>query len=49
MEWAEKVLSLLNSDYLQVQFEVLSSRRRQLKLVSFGERAVGLLGELGRQ
>ncbi len=49
VEWAEKVLSLLNSDYLQVQFEVLSSRRRQLKLVSFGERAAGLLGELGRQ
>ncbi len=38
LEWAEKALSLLPDDYLQVKFEVLSARRRQLTLAGFGEK-----------
>ncbi len=49
VEWAEKILSLLPDNYLQVHFQVLSARRRQLELVSFGERFDGLLGEVGNQ
>ena len=46
VEWAEKMLPLFPEDYLQVQFQVLSARRRQLKLVSFGDNFDRLLGEL---
>ncbi|MFQ6122562.1 MAG: tRNA (adenosine(37)-N6)-threonylcarbamoyltransferase complex ATPase subunit type 1 TsaE [Dehalococcoidales bacterium] len=49
VEWAEKILSLLPNDYLQVQFQVLSPRRRQLALVGFGKRFDSLLKELGDQ
>ena len=49
LEWAEKALVLLPNDYLQVQFEVLSARRRQLTLVGFGEKSGSLLRELGDQ
>ncbi len=49
VEWAEKILSLLPDDYLKVQFQVLSVRRRQLTLVDFGGKFTGLLGELNSQ
>ncbi len=49
VEWAEKILSLLPNDYLQVEFQVLSARRRQLVLVGFGERFGSLLEEIGEQ
>jgi len=49
VEWAEKILSLLPDNYLQVQFQVLSARRRQLVLVAFGEKFGNLLKELGEQ
>ena len=49
VEWAEKVLSLLPDDYLIVQFQMLSPRRRQLTLACFGKRYDGLLKELGGQ
>jgi len=49
VEWAEKILSLLPDNYLQVQFQVLSTRRRQLVLVGFGKRFGSLLRELGDQ
>jgi len=49
LEWAEKVLSLLPTDYLQVQFEVLSARKRQLILVGYGKRLSSLVRELGDQ
>ena len=49
LEWAEKVLSLLPNDYLQVQFEVLSARKRQLMLVGFGEKFGSLIRGLGNQ
>ena len=49
VEWAEKILSLLPDSYLQVHFQVLSARRRQLELVGFGGRFDSLLGELGNQ
>lgn len=49
VEWAEKILSLLPNDYLQVQFQVLSARRRQLVLVGLGEKFGSLFGELGDQ
>jgi tRNA threonylcarbamoyladenosine biosynthesis protein TsaE len=43
LEWAEKVLPLLPEDYLQVQFEVLSPRKRRLEFTGFGERSGALL------
>ena len=46
VEWAEKILSLLPDDYLQVQFQVLSAQRRRLALASFGERFDSLVKEL---
>ena len=49
VEWAEKILSLLPDNYLQVQFQVLSARRRQLVLVGFEEKFDNLLKELGEQ
>ena len=49
VEWAEKILSLLPDRYLQVQFQVLSARKRQLVLSGYGEIFSGLLRELGRQ
>ena len=49
VEWAEKILSLLPDNYLQVQFHVLSARKRQIVLSGFGERFGSLLGELGKQ
>lgn len=47
IEWAERILSLLPDSYLQVNFSVLSSRKRQLTFVGYGERFSGLIGELG--
>ena len=49
VEWAEKILSLLPDNYLQVQFQVLSAWRRQLVFVAFGEKFGNLLRELGEQ
>jgi tRNA threonylcarbamoyladenosine biosynthesis protein TsaE len=49
LEWAEKALAFLPNDYLQVQFEVLSARRRQLALVGFGKKSCSLLEGFGRQ
>jgi len=46
VEWAEKISPLLPDSYLQVQFQVLSARRRKLVLVGFGERFDDLLKEL---
>jgi len=49
MEWAERILPLLPCNYLQVQFQVLSARRRQLALIGFGDRVDSLLRELSNQ
>ena len=46
VEWAEKMLPLFPDEYLQVRFQVLSTRQRQLRLVSFGDSFDRLLGEL---
>jgi len=46
VEWAEKMLPLFPDSYLQVQFKVLSSRRRQLELVGFGGKFASLLEEI---
>ena len=46
VEWAEKISPLLPNDYLQVEFHVLSARRRQIVLSGFGEKFSSLLREL---
>ncbi len=48
VEWAEKILSLLPDSYLQVQFKVLSARKRELTLSTFGGKFSRLFEELGR-
>ena len=48
VEWAEKILSILPEGYLEVQFQVLSARKRQLDLSGFGEKVSSLLKELDR-
>ena len=47
VEWAEKILPLLSDSYLQVQFSVLSTRRRRITLTGIGEKYSSLLREIG--
>jgi len=47
VEWAEKILPLLSDSYLQVQFFVLSTRRRRITLTGIGEKYSSLLREIG--
>lgn len=47
VEWAEKILTLLPDDYLKVEFQILSARKRELVLSARGDRFSSLLGELG--
>ena len=49
VEWAERMLPLFTDSYLQVQFQVLSTRRRRLEFTGFGEKFTGLLGEMGER
>ena len=42
IEWADKILDLLSDGWLEVDFVVLSPRRRKIRLTGFGE----MLGEL---
>ena len=49
VEWAERMLPLFTDSYLQVQFQVLSARRRRLEFTGFGEKFTGLLGEMGER
>ena len=46
IEWAEKILPLLSNSYLQVNFTVISPRKRQIIFTSFGEKFGKLIGEL---
>lgn len=46
VEWAEKILPLLSDSYLQVQFCVLSTRRRRIILSGIGEKYSSLLREI---
>jgi tRNA threonylcarbamoyladenosine biosynthesis protein TsaE len=46
LEWAEKVLSLLPDDYLQVKFEVLSLQRRRLEFTGSGEKSDAIIRRL---
>ena len=49
VEWAEKILPVLPTDRLDVEFEIISYRKRRIMLSSGGERFDGLLGGLGRR
>lgn len=49
VEWAEKIFPLLPTNYLQVEFSVLSARKRRIVLTGFGEEYTSLLKELGDQ
>jgi tRNA threonylcarbamoyladenosine biosynthesis protein TsaE len=49
VEWAGKILPLLPDNYLQVQFSVLSARKRRIVLIGFGERFSKLVREFGNQ
>jgi tRNA threonylcarbamoyladenosine biosynthesis protein TsaE len=47
VEWAEKVLSLLPRDRLEVRFHIISVRKRRIELAAGGARFNTLLKELG--
>ena len=49
VEWAEKMQSLLPDNHMQVQFEVISTRKRHIELSGAGERFANLLVELGKK
>ncbi len=49
VEWAEKILSLLPEDRLEVRFRVVASRKRELALRTSGGKFAGLFKELCRQ
>ena len=48
IEWAEKMASLLPEDVLNIEFEILSARKRRIVFSSAGGRFAGLFKELGR-
>ncbi len=43
IEWAERIYSLLPDEYLEVEFSVLSPRKRRITLTGFGQRFCKLL------
>ncbi len=49
IEWAEKILSLLPDDLLKVEFEVISARKRRLRLSAPAGRFDRLLKEITRR
>jgi tRNA threonylcarbamoyladenosine biosynthesis protein TsaE len=48
IEWAEKILPLLPSGILKVEFEILSARKRRITFSSAGKRFAGLFEELNK-
>ena len=48
VEWAEKILSFLPDDHLEVEFDILSARKRQIKFSAFGNRFDNLFKEFAR-
>lgn len=46
IEWAEKILPLLDDDHLEVNFSLLSAKKRQIIFTAHGERFNKLLSEL---
>ena len=48
IEWAEKILSLLPDDLLNVNFEILSARKRSIVFIASGDRFTSLFKELGK-
>lgn len=47
VEWAEKILSFLPDDHLEVQFHILSARKRQIVFSVLGSRFGNLIKGLG--
>jgi tRNA threonylcarbamoyladenosine biosynthesis protein TsaE len=47
VEWAEKILSLLHDDRLEVRFNILSTRKRRIELLASGGRFGNLIKGLG--
>ena len=47
IEWAERIEPLLPDEYLEVNFSVLSPRKREIKLVGRGEKFSKLLDGFG--
>jgi tRNA threonylcarbamoyladenosine biosynthesis protein TsaE len=37
IEWAEKILSLLPDEYLKIEFEIISARKRRISFSAVGE------------
>jgi tRNA threonylcarbamoyladenosine biosynthesis protein TsaE len=46
IEWAEKITAVLPDDRLNIKFDILSARKRQLELSSSGDKFKDLLKEL---
>lgn len=48
IEWAEKILSVLPDDILQIRFEIVSARQRRIRFLSSTGRYEKLLGKLAK-
>ena len=49
IEWAEKILEVLPEDLLKIEFEIISSRKRILKLSASGDKYNAIFKELARK
>jgi len=46
IEWAEKILSLLPAEHLQIRFEILSARKRNISFSAEGDEYNDLMGKI---
>jgi tRNA threonylcarbamoyladenosine biosynthesis protein TsaE len=46
IEWAEKIIDLLPSDLLKIEFDIISKQKRRIIFSSTSRKYVGLFGEL---
>ena len=49
VEWAEKILSLLPDEHVKMEFQVISTRKREIVLSGSGEKFDSILKGLGKQ
>ncbi len=46
IEWAQEIEDLLPEEYLRVKFRILGESDREIALIPFGQKYVGLVGSI---